>query len=402
MSVDAFVGKTGGGKSYNCVRLMCSYMARGGTVVTNILFEGWDIEGKTFRSESPVRKALETLGWRYQEGQYIYIPFDDMVSDARWFSRIPAGISREKRTLVVVDEATDLFDNLDRDKVRVDAGYRELFRFLRLHRHAHVDVIFICQDLTTINSRLRGLVKGIYRSTDMSGFRFASLGMIKFPFNVFLVQRFDSKGKTEISQRQWVKKRDMWFSCYKSEAFADDIGIKIEATAIDENAGKIIQTKKGVPMWAKVAALLALLVSVHSLVGGSARAKATEMRLSEMAACISNLVVAARAGGPVLSPGASEVATPGASAAEWSIERGPISYHSAGAMRWAMFRGCRLDVGMPSEYGIVQDIQKNGASAWVRCMRPTGEYVFLFEGDAKTPRDGGYTTMLGKETPPPG
>ena len=221
--VEAFVGLVGGGKSFSSVKRMCNYIASGGVVVSNILLTGYDADSKSFAPDSPVLKYLrDVYSWEYQDGQYQYISFDDMATLPGWFHRVPGGQSRDKRTFLLIDEATDLFDSLDRGRLNNDSIYREMFRFLRLSRHAHIDVLFICQDINAINPRLRALVGCFWRSTDMSNFRIGGL-RIAVPINCFLVQQFDRTGKLEL-RREFVAKDKRIFTLYQSEAFHDSLG----------------------------------------------------------------------------------------------------------------------------------------------------------------------------------
>lgn len=239
--VEAFVGLVGGGKSYSSVRRMLNYIASGGVCVSNILLTGYDVDSKSFDPASPVLSYLaDVLHWSYQPGQYQFISFDDMATMPGWFTRVPGGQSRTKRTLLCIDEATDLFDSLDRGKLNNDSVYRELFRFLRLSRHAHIDVLFICQDLNSINIRLRGLVGCIWRSTDLSTFRIGGSLRIALPINCFLLQQFDRTGKLEL-RREFVSKDSRIFDLYQSEAFHDDLGITFSGPVSD---GHIRSKKK--------------------------------------------------------------------------------------------------------------------------------------------------------------
>lgn len=222
--VEAFVGLVGGGKSYNSVRRMCNYIGNGGRVVTNILFTGYNIETKEFDTTAPIFPYLvKHYQWQYQPGQYQYISFDEMCTLPGWFYRVPGGADRDHRTFLCIDESTDLFDNLDRGKLSSDSVYRDLFKFLRLSRHAHIDVLFICQDLNAINSRLRGLVSFIWRSTDLKTFRIGGLKMA-LPINCFLLQQFERTGKMEV-RREFIPKETEIFDMYESEAFHDKLGI---------------------------------------------------------------------------------------------------------------------------------------------------------------------------------
>jgi hypothetical protein len=250
----------GGGKSYCSVNRALNYMASGCRVVSNIKLAGWSEFCGAFCPSSPVVEYLrDTCHWTYQPGQYIYIPFSDMAESPTWISRVPAGPDRKHRNLLIIDEATDLFDAFDREKVRGNDGARDLFRFLRLSRHVHVDVLFIAQDLSAINSRLRGLVSFIWRATNLAEFRLPFFKM-KYPCATkFLLQQFDRRGTAEVD-RVKVRKNPKIFACYQSEAFNGDVGISSDGVVIAD--GRIIETKgkKKMNMFERIAGIAALVV----------------------------------------------------------------------------------------------------------------------------------------------
>lgn len=256
--IQAFVGLVGGGKSFCSVRRMCSYMASGGRCASNIRLVGWDDDLQDLSPDSPVRDFLLSLGWRYQPKQYVYISYDEMVSNPLWYEKIPRGVSRDKRTLCVVDEATDLFDTLDGGKLRSDSGYRQLFHFLRLSRHAHIDVLFVCQDIGTINSRLRALVANVWRSTDMRNFQ---IGIFKFgfPFDVFMLQLFDRSGKYQI-KREYVKKDKRIFGLYESETFGGCLGVKWDGVSVDSSSGRVASSQRPLGLFFKLSFLYVFVV----------------------------------------------------------------------------------------------------------------------------------------------
>lgn len=264
--IQAFVGLVGGGKSFCSVRRMCSYMASGGRCASNIRLTGWDDDLQDLSPESPVRAFLLSLGWKYQSKQYVYISYDDMTSNPLWYERIPRGLSRDKRTLCVVDEATDLFDTLDGGKLRSDSGYRQLFHFLRLSRHAHIDVLFVCQDISSINARLRALVANIWRSTDMKHFK---VGIFKFgfPFDVFMLQLFDRTGKYLI-KKEYVSKDSRIFALYESETFGGCLGVKWDGVSVDSVSGRV-EKKSSFTLSCKILLVFLFLVSLFLLLKGS-------------------------------------------------------------------------------------------------------------------------------------
>ena len=263
--VEAFVGLVGGGKSFNSVRRMMSYMALGGRCCSNILLTGWDDKEGDLSPDSPVRDYLRSLGWEYQSRQYVYISFDEMVSDFEWIKKVPAGPDRKHRTLLVIDEATDLFDTLDGGRLRSNSDYREMFHFLRLSRHVHVDVLFIAQDIDSINHRLRGLVSGIWRSTDMKNFRMPVL-KVKFPFDLFLLQLFDRTGRYE-TRREWLRKDLRIFGLYESEAFNQSLTVKWDGVAVGD--GAIKEDKKNMNIIERLLLVVALALAVWALVASN-------------------------------------------------------------------------------------------------------------------------------------
>ena len=342
MAVEAFVGLVGGGKSYNSVRRMMSYMASGGRCCSNILLSGYDPSTRSFSSSSPVLSFLVSIGWNYQPGQYTYIPFEVMVSDSTWIQRVPAGIDRNKRTLLVIDEATDLFDTLDGGRLRADSAYREMFHFLRLSRHVHVDVLFVVQDLASINTRLRGLVSYIWRSTDMKKFRLAKI-KVPFPFDLFMLQQFDRSGKYEV-RREWVKKDARVFDLYESEAFNNSLSVKWDGVSVDMEKGR--QKKEGIKKMSKFQMLLllaALSLGVYNLFRSPSSSTSD-------AVCITNFVYSVSSNVCTLS------SSPGSAVGFPSnvYLRGSYSYPSAtGCQPWVVFRGLPVREGVPCEFGEV-------------------------------------------------
>lgn len=347
MAIECFIGSVGGGKSYSCVKRMNSYMARGGRVVSNIELVGYDKETKEFLPDAPPLLYLASKGWQYQSGQYIYIPFDEMCDSPNWFEKVPAGASREMRTLLVVDEATDLFDNLDRDKVRTDSGYRALFRFLRLSRHAHIDVLFICQDLAAINSRLRGLITSGWRSTDMGKYRLPFL-KVRFPFDLFMLQQFDRRMEME-TRREWLPKDQAIFACYRSEVFGTELGVSWDGVAISD--GTIKKDKKKMNIIEKIALLLALALSVFGIVRGGRLGSPFASR-GESYPDITNLVASVVASIPTSSTSATNtLEAPVSYVPTVQYFRGQMSFLNSKYTQGVIFEGRKYVLGGPSEFG---------------------------------------------------
>lgn len=367
MAIEAFIGNVGGGKSYASVQRMLLYMAKGGRAVSNIRLSGWSDELQDLSPGSPCHQYLKAEKWNYQPQQYKYISFDKMVESGEWFKDIPAGENRNNRTLLVIDEATDLFDNLDRDKVRSDSTYRELFRFLRLSRHAHIDVLFICQDLSAINSRLRGLICGGWRSTDMKNFRLANL-RLPFPFDVFMLQQLDRKMAYE-TKRFWVRKDPNIFACYESESFAGAIGVSWDGVVVGD--GTIKETNKMTKLQ-KTLLYGSILVNVFLLVmtfqfNSVLKNDTFQQQISDI---MTNEIFTASL---PLTHSLSLPSPEPYKSVEQSI-RGIMSFHRAQRLQWVVFNGNEYHLGQPSEFGLVVRINEPFS---VKCVASNGDVTFL-------------------------
>lgn len=235
------IGIPGSGKSFWAVKTTLEYIASGGVVFSNIRLKGLDSlpenevteENKLFRfrvrDDSPVRDYLRKfMKWDYKEGQYSFIDLDQY--DSSFLSLIPYG-SQGKRILLILDEVNEWFDSLDRGKLSKDEKYRELFKFLRLSRHYHIDVVFLLQDFNTLNPRLRGLCAKIIESTDMQKMRIGGFP-IPFPFPWFLWKEYDNKGKHVLRSETWVKDQRI-FDCYDSFCEVGSVGLSGQLVKTD-------------------------------------------------------------------------------------------------------------------------------------------------------------------------
>jgi len=216
--IEACFGVPGSGKTYYAVHRSLQYIASGGSVFSNIRFHGVErVEPSGFdryklSDDSNVIPVLRKYyGWNYQDGQYHYIDLESMDSDL--LSCIPRG-TKSKPILLVLDEVNEWFDSLDGGKLKRDEKYREMFKFLRLSRHYHIDVLFLLQDFSTLNARLRGLCQNVYKSTDMQRLRVPGIPF-RFPFPWFLFQQYDKSGRVCVRSQTYPKEQHI-FRCYDS------------------------------------------------------------------------------------------------------------------------------------------------------------------------------------------
>lgn len=348
--IEAFVGLVGGGKTFGATRRMCEYVLRGGVVCTNILFKGFDTATSTFDPGSPFLKYLKSRNWQYQQGQYVYISFDEMCESDTWFERVPGGVSRTQRTLLCIDESTDLFDTLDRNKLSSNSGYRALFRFLRLSRHVHVDVLFICQDYFSINSRLRGLCGSIWKSTDMQNFRLPTFH-IPLPINCFLLQKFDRTGKLEL-YREFLQKDSRIFEIYESEAFHDALGISFSGVI---GNGRLEERK--MTLFQKILLFVSLALALYC----AFKLGSVGKRLDDLSSSFSSLPASAPPSETVVSQEESLPSPPVPVVLPDRFVRGEYDYSYCGTFPRLYFDGFLVELGMITEYGKCVSITPSSA-----------------------------------------
>lgn len=376
--IDACIGIPGSGKSFFAVHRALKYMAAGGAVFSNIRLHGvvdgagagcgldrWELS-----PDSNVRKVLlREFNWIYQDGQYHYIDLETMDND--FLAAIPRGVSKEKRILLILDEVNEWFDSLDngllKDKTSKGEKYREMFKFLRLSRHYHIDVLFLLQDFSTLNARLRGLCASIWKSTDMQRMRVAGVPF-RFPFPWFLWQQYDKTGKFMLYKQTWPKDQSI-FSCYDSFCEFGAVGIS-SAVFNSDFTGKGIP-KKEVKKMTKFDRLL-LVVSVL--------------------VCCSVCWFGAGRGGPSADPArvvvvtntVSLVSSPGAASGPAGEDRkelprvtceyAPLSFGESPYGKWCFAGGRRYEVGMRTENGLVVEIERY----MIRCVSDDGREHFIY------------------------
>lgn len=266
--IECYVGLIGGGKSYNAVHRMIEYMAAGGVVVTNITLklDPWFntskhfiARNKTFEHEGEkvnahgVRHLLRTrYKWEYQEGQYIHVTNDQLLEHGL-NAHLPT--STGKPVLVVFDESADFWDIDDRSKAD-----KEFLSNLRHSRKLGIDYIFIIQEMSELNKRVRNQVAWVWTFQDMETFRVPGLRLpMKYipPFhwgtqilcNQWIRKQYEKGGKTEPVKRIWRYKEQCFFGCYQTEEMHRELNFKEGVVTDFGDAGKIKQDRDSVPFW---------------------------------------------------------------------------------------------------------------------------------------------------------
>lgn len=364
--IEVVTGRIGGGKTCMAIYRMCKYMASGGAVYTNIrlkgVIESFDIETRkpvfSFSRDAPIIGFLRSrYKWEYQEGQYNIICPDDM--EIGFQSVVPPGIP-EKKVLVVIDEVNEWFDSLDRDKVRTDKAYRLTLRFLRQSRKVYIDVIFILQDFSTLNNRIRGLVGFVWVCRDMQYFNVVGVPMGFIFKRYFVWYKYDGSGRFPQGKPRWVVKDFELFGVYDTtEIFGDTLGIAPAGSKIVDFRGKGLVKKVGDKMNNFQFACLGLCCacSVASLVfilSGDDKSSGVCGGVVYVTNTVSNVAVDNR---------------PKAKNVFWA----PIAYGRAGDFEWCYVAGRMYRKGMMCEYGRVVEIDKYH----VRVVGDFGDVYFL-------------------------
>lgn len=204
--IELYTGLIGSGKTYSAVCRMVEYISDGGLVVTNILLN----------EENLKKKLTSKYAWELQPGQIIYLQEGDRQM-ARFHEQVPEGSSK-KKVLVVVDEATEWLDAYDFGKADSD-----LMTFLRQSRKVFVDIIFITQDQSLINKRVRTLCAWIWWHIDIRTFKLPLIRLC-IPLPMIMAMQFD-KWKNMVNRKwEWID-HDI-FTIYDSFQVYRSIGLK--------------------------------------------------------------------------------------------------------------------------------------------------------------------------------
>ncbi len=257
--IEGYVGLIGGGKSYNATLRMLEYMASGGVVYTNmtLIRQPWynlryaskmkefKLSSIPWAGGSVVRKVagveyyftadhlcicriaengdcfansigferylLDRFKWRFQDGQYNKVSNDDVTGDLHGL--IPRG-TPDKPVLCVLDESVDFFDTDDRAKAN-----REFLSFLRHSRKQCVDMIFIAQEFTELNKRIRNQTHFIWTFWDMQTFKIPGLRSTLPPpwRNMILSQQWNKSMTGGPLKRIWRSRDVGIFGCYRTD-----------------------------------------------------------------------------------------------------------------------------------------------------------------------------------------
>ena len=202
----AYVGRPGGGKSYDAVRKIVANLRAGRVVATNI--DGMQ--------DPKCQEAIKQLAFLddYQFSQlFIFLGKDDVTSfwkprtvnagDDMAFEKplVPSG------ALVVLDEVHKWINcrewNSDKNKEFAEWGAE--------HRHDGYDVILITQDITKLDKQVRSLVEFTYFYRKINFFG----NLIKKRYIKYSYDGDDHEGKSSVSPSTYTYDA-RYFRCYRS------------------------------------------------------------------------------------------------------------------------------------------------------------------------------------------
>lgn len=304
--IEGYVGLIGGGKSYNATKRMLEYIASGGAVYTNmslVLDEWYNLayrskmaeykisyvpwsegtyccklgkeefvfradglcvarcgdDGSVYVNSVGIVKYLrDVYRWRYQEGQYVKLLNEDLTGAIN--SLLPKG-TPDKPVLAVLDEAVDFFDTDDRGKAN-----KEFLSFLRQSRKQCVDLIFIAQDYSELNKRIRNQTHHMWTFTDMYTFKVPGLrARLPPPWrNMILANEWNSSMTGSPIGRKWVSRDPRIFGCYRTDELFRALSVG-EGKTDFSGEGVICGENKSMNKVERVFLLLAVILSVFSL-----------------------------------------------------------------------------------------------------------------------------------------
>jgi hypothetical protein len=251
--IEAYCGLIGSGKSYSAVVRMLRYMAKGGCVVSNIklCIEPWMnthalFAGK-FRPDANAMGVREYLrrahGWTYQEGQYRYVDNSRLLTNGVT-GLLPAGLP-DLPVLLVWDEGADFWDTDERANAD-----KEFLSLLRHSRKLGMDFVFVVQEFTELNKRIRNQTAWVWRFIDMATFRIPGLGigiswvpMLNNQIRVLQFNRahFETKRDTvEPVFSGWLDKKQDIFSCYKTDALHVGVSVLMGEKVDFRGKGRVV------------------------------------------------------------------------------------------------------------------------------------------------------------------
>lgn len=383
--ISAIVGVPGCGKTNRAVEIALEYMAAGGAVFTNIRFTDVepnpdsqsDIDKWRIKPDGYPVRALRMYDWEYQQGQYNFIDLTAVSDD--FLKLIPRG-SPTKPILLILDEVNEWFDSLDGGKLKgkseSDIKYQELFKFLRLSRHYHVDVIFLLQDFATLHVRLRKLCQYVYRSINLKNLKMPGLPLTLWGFPFFCIVQMTNKGalvrKFLTSHKRWV------FKCYDTHAefgavaisdavFNSDFRRKAEAG----KAGEDIMNKADRFFVAACCAAVAGVVWFGPSRGTGTYGGAPLVITNTVEKVVGALPEAGRA------PASAGSALPAAVVPRVAVEYAPFCFAEWGGTKKCIAGGKYYWKGQRVEGGIVVEVE----SDYIRIVMDEGRERFIYRSD---------------------
>ncbi len=270
--IECYVGLIGGGKSYNAVFRMLEYIASGGVVVTNITLKldpwynfnkhfigrnrSFEFNGERVNARGVRHYLRERYSWELQDGQYLHVTNEQLIEHGL-NKHLPT--SKDKPVLVVFDESADFWDSDDRS-----TADKEFLSNLRHSRKLGIDYIFIIQDMSELNKRIRNQVAYVWTFVDFATFRVAGLRLpMRYvpPFhwhtqilcNQWHRRSFEKGGAIESVYRCTRYKDQMIFGCYETEELHRSLEFKEGVRSDFGDEGRIVKEKKCVNWWPWIA-----------------------------------------------------------------------------------------------------------------------------------------------------
>lgn len=241
--IEAYVGYIGGGKSVSAVKRALVHMASGGVVVSNmrLMLDPWfnphpiycernkpfEHEGQECNAWGVIECLRRHYRWEYQLGQYRYVS-DEKLMVHGLAADLPAG-NADIPVLVIFDECADFWDTENRKKAD-----DEFLSVIRHSRKLALDFVFIIQDLSELNKRLRNQTVYVSQFLDMATFKVPGLkmglGFIPGVRNLirymqFWRRDFESGRSAEPVDSGWMCKDQYLYGCYKTDALHMSLGV---------------------------------------------------------------------------------------------------------------------------------------------------------------------------------
>lgn len=204
--IEIVQGKIGAGKTYHAVERCFSRLAAGSRCYTNIEFK-----------RDAVRDLIRArYGREFEDDRLIDLPARDEV--VTWWEVVPKGTLKDP-ILVVLDEASLFYNSREWSENSKKDTHKIMYKFLRQSRKVGNDVIFITQEMGSIDKQMREQAEFIVTCKNFARIGIPVVGWLLKGLR--LVTRREAQSD-QVMDQKWRRWDTDLFYIYDTTALLDD------------------------------------------------------------------------------------------------------------------------------------------------------------------------------------